>query len=78
MSTWSEPSFSHIREVLRAWLVLPCLGCVPMFELHSHVWAVLPFHGLRLHTHVYGAVNPYIMRFVPFLGFDPLRRARFH
>ena len=47
---------------------LGTFGKYSVLGLCCHVWAVLPFHGLRLHTHVYGALNPYIMGFVPFLG----------
>ena len=28
-------------------------GKYSVLGLCCHVWAVLPFHGLRLHTHVY-------------------------
>ena len=57
---------------------LVTVGKNSVLGLCCHVWAVLPFHGLRLHTHVYGALNPYIMGCVPCFGVDPLRRVRFH
>ena len=50
---------------------LVTFGKYSVLGLCCHVWAVLPFHGLRLHTHVYGALNPYIMGFVPLWDLIP-------
>ena len=57
---------------------LVTFGKYSVLGLCCHVWAVLPFHGLRLHTHVYGALIPPYHGLCFFLGCDPLRRVRFH